>query len=104
MREPPFTPPPERASPASLPRRDFLAVDRTRLANERTLLAYIRTALAFLIAGATALHFLVERWARIAGWSALSLGVLFLFLGGWSFLRFNRRIRQAIRREQLPGE
>lgn len=29
--------------------RDYLALDRTKLANERTFLAYIRTALAIII-------------------------------------------------------
>lgn len=31
--------------------RDFLAIDRTRLANQRTLLAYFRTALILLVTG-----------------------------------------------------
>ena len=33
--------------------REYLAIERTKLANERTLLTYIRTGLYFLVAGST---------------------------------------------------
>ncbi len=38
--------------------RDYLAADRTALANERTFLAYVRTALAIAAAGGSLIHFL----------------------------------------------
>ena len=36
---------------------DYLAVDRTIMANERTLLAYIRTSVGLLIAGLALIRF-----------------------------------------------
>ncbi|MBF0209128.1 MAG: DUF202 domain-containing protein, partial [Oligoflexia bacterium] len=42
--------------------RDWLAIDRTILANKRTLLAYIRTSMAFFISGITAVHFVEMSW------------------------------------------
>jgi len=33
--------------------REYLAIERTKMANQRTLLTYIRTGLYFLIAGST---------------------------------------------------
>jgi uncharacterized membrane protein YidH (DUF202 family) len=44
--------------------REYLAIERTRLANETTLLAYIRTGLYFLVAGSTLGHLIAsEFWA-----------------------------------------
>lgn len=37
--------------------RDYLAVDRTLLANESALLSYTRTSLTMLVAGVTLTHF-----------------------------------------------
>lgn len=52
--------------------RDWLAVDRTIMANERTLLAYIRTALAGVIVGGSLLKFFDS---SVTKWS----GIVFLF-------------------------
>ncbi|MDN5354153.1 MAG: putative rane protein [Candidatus Cloacimonadota bacterium] len=38
---------------AELTLRDFLAIDRTKLANSRTVLAYIRTALMMVVSAIT---------------------------------------------------
>jgi putative membrane protein len=66
--------------------RDFLALERTRLANERTLFSYIRTSL-YLLLGGIAL-FQLQGFERIKwlGYVSLALSVIFLFIG---IIRFN---------------
>ncbi len=59
--------------------RDYLARQRTTLANERTLLSYIRTSLYFLVSG-TAL-FEVNKLAHVSQLGYLAFGLSFAFLG-----------------------
>jgi putative membrane protein len=47
--------------------RDYLALDRTSMANERTLLAYIRTALALVVVGGSLLKFFDDVMLDIIG-------------------------------------
>jgi putative membrane protein len=62
--------------PEELTLRDYLAIDRTRLANERTLLAYLRSAVALLLAGLSILHFWPRGWFGAVGWACLPSGLL----------------------------
>lgn len=66
--------------------RDFLALERTRLANERTLFSYIRTSL-YLFLGGIAL-FQITGFERIKwlGYVSLSFSVIILIIG---IFRFN---------------
>ncbi len=67
--------------------RDYLAVDRTKLANERTFLAYIRTSLTLIVAGGTGLHFF-RHWAmQVLGCSLVLLGAFGFVFG---FLNFKK--------------
>jgi len=75
--------------------RDFLARQRTKLANDRTLLAYIRTSLYFLVS-ATALV-KVDELDNIKGLGYLSFlisGVL-LFIGALSYIKVHKRLRKG---------
>jgi putative membrane protein len=59
--------------------RDYLAIDRTLLANESSLLAYIRTSLTMLVAGVTLPHVFPSSSMTALGWSlVLSAGALIL--------------------------
>lgn len=66
--------------------RDFLALERTRLANERTLFSYIRTSL-YLFLGGIAL-FQITGFERIKwlGYVSLALSIIILIIG---IFRFN---------------
>ena len=76
--------------------RDYLARDRTALANERTLLSYIRTAIALLAAGGTLLKFFPEsRSLMWLGAVLLVCGVFTCVLGTWRFVVVARRLRKA---------
>lgn len=65
--------------------RDYLAADRTVLANERTFMAFIRTAIALAAAGGSLIQFF-DSVATTAG------GVIFLILAvatlGWGLQRY----------------
>lgn len=61
--------------------RDWLALDRTVLANERTFLAYTRTALTLILAGLTFIRFFgPDIWATI-GYISLIIGTLLWLTG-----------------------
>lgn len=65
--------------------RDYLAADRTAMANERLLLAYIRTALATIGAGAAILHFQNGPWSKIAGSILAASGIIIGSIGLYRF-------------------
>jgi putative membrane protein len=47
--------------------RDYLAIDRTLLANERSFLAYVRTAFTLFIAAVSIIKFFDVPYARMVG-------------------------------------
>lgn len=75
--------------------REFLALERTRLANERTLLTYIRTGLYFLVAGSTLGYLVDSPFWNIFGWPLVAVGVLIPVLGLVRFMRVARKIEES---------
>ncbi|MBI2287499.1 MAG: DUF202 domain-containing protein [Chloroflexi bacterium] len=73
--------------------RDYLAADRTSLANERTLLSYIRTSVALAAAGGSLIHFLTSLVADIGGGLLLALAAGILGVGFQRFLWYKRRLK-----------
>ena len=61
--------------------RDYLAVDRTIMANESAFLSYIRTALTIVVAGASVLHFFNGITTTIIAWVLFTFAAL-LFVHG----------------------
>lgn len=60
--------------------RDYLALERTRLANERTLFAYIRTSLYLLTAGLGIFEIESIQHLRMLAWVCVVVSaVLFVF-------------------------
>lgn len=83
--------------------RDYLAMERTRLASERTFMAYIRTSLFLLTGGLTLLQF--ERFKHLdwLGYLAIALCTLLLIIGVNRYFRLNSRLRiyyDQIKQEQ----
>lgn len=74
--------------------RDFLALERTRLANERTLFSYIRTSL-YLFLGGIAL-FQITGFERIKwlGYVSLSLSVIILIIGIFRFNHLKYKLKK----------
>jgi putative membrane protein len=61
--------------------RDYLALDRTVLANERTLLSYFRLALGFVSAGVGVAGILGFLWATVLGYIFIGIGLIVLVIG-----------------------
>ncbi|WP_226389645.1 DUF202 domain-containing protein [Penaeicola halotolerans] len=59
--------------------RDYLALERTRLANERTLLSYIRTALYLLVGGLALIQ--IEGFENVK-W----IGIVCFVASAWTFV------------------
>lgn len=75
--------------------RDYLARQRTALANDRTLLSYIRTSLYFLVSG-TAL-FEVNNLSHISnlGYLAFGLSITFLGIGVFSYFKVKQKLKKG---------
>ncbi|GAB1857072.1 DUF202 domain-containing protein [Flavobacteriaceae bacterium MHTCC 0001] len=74
--------------------RDYLAIERTRLANERTLLSYIRSSL-YLLLGSIA-FFQLKDFPNFKYLALVSLvfSVLFFVIGVYRFLTLKRSLKQ----------
>jgi putative membrane protein len=75
--------------------REYLAIERTRLANETTLLAYIRTGLYFLVAGSTLGHLVQSTFWNIVGTPLIFIGLIIVLLGFLRYLRLRRAIETS---------
>ncbi|MBF0207558.1 MAG: DUF202 domain-containing protein [Oligoflexia bacterium] len=73
--------------------RDWLAIDRTILANKRTLLAYIRTSMAFFISGITAVHFVETSWIKILGIIFVAISIIIFVFGFYEFYKYRNVIQ-----------
>lgn len=87
--------------------RDYLAADRTALANERLLLSYVRTALATTGAGAALLHFQAGPWSVAMG-GILAIGGIAICALGLHRFRTTRKtlglLRETSHPKALPRE
>jgi putative membrane protein len=68
--------------------RDYLAVDRTMMANETSFMSYVRTSLTMIAAGATMIKFFSEPTMQALGWA-------FIVIGGWIAIHGYQRFRQV---------
>jgi putative membrane protein len=75
--------------------REYLAVERTKLANETTLLAYIRTGLYFLVAGSTLGHLVESAFWNIVGTPLSVIGLLIMLLVLVRYFRLRRAIESS---------
>lgn len=74
--------------------RDYLAIERTRLANERTLLSYIRSSL-YLLLGAIA-FFQLKEFSDFKYLALISLvfSAIFLIVGIYRFALLKRSLKK----------
>jgi putative membrane protein len=78
--------------------RDFLALERTKLANERTLFAYIRTSLYLILAGIAFLQLKDFDNIKWLGFISLILSVVLLIIGIWKYYRLNQQLKEFYRK------
>lgn len=76
---------------------DFLAVERTRLANQRTLLAYVRTSLASLLLGLGVIKFYPHKYTFILGGLAIACSAVIFVVGVIQFWRTQIKLSQSIK-------
>ncbi|MEO0232592.1 MAG: DUF202 domain-containing protein [candidate division WOR-3 bacterium] len=76
--------------------REYLAFQRTIMANERTLLAYIRTSLAFFIVGCSLIKFFNLTITFILGLLFIFLSILILLIGFLRYKIFKSKMKNAL--------
>lgn len=75
--------------------RDFLARQRTALANDRTLLSYIRTSLYFLVSGTALVKVEDLENVKEFGYLSFMICVLLLILGIYNYFKIKRRLKKG---------
>jgi len=85
--------------------RDYLALERTKLANERTLLSYIRSALYLLLGGIAIIQLEGFESIRFLGHFSLGLTVFLVVVGVYRFRSLNRKLRGFYQQiEEVTGK
>lgn len=75
-------------------RTDWLALERTRLANERTFLAYFRTFIVVFASGLTIIKIQMLHNILNLGYTFLGASFLLLLIGVLRFFLVRRRIKK----------
>lgn len=73
-------------------RTDFLALERTKLANERTFLAYFRTFVVFVSSGIVILKVDALENLMILGYASIAMAILLLIIGIVRFIYVKKRM------------
>jgi inner membrane protein YidH len=81
--------------------RDWLALDRTVLANKRTFLAYGRTSIALIALGIAFVKLIGHRFFETAGFSLMGFGVAVFGIGLREFLLNAARFKQLAAKERF---
>lgn len=74
--------------------RDYLAIERTRLANERTLLSYIRSSLYLLLGGIAFFQLEIFPNFRFLAYISLFFSVLFFVIGIYRFSLLKKSLKK----------
>lgn len=77
--------------------RDFLALERTKLANERTLLTYTRTSLYLLLAGIAILQLQGFDSIKWIGFLSIVLSILLIMIGVVRFYHLKSSLKKHYR-------
>ncbi|WP_111669653.1 DUF202 domain-containing protein [Algoriphagus litoralis] len=75
--------------------RDYLARQRTSLANDRTLLSFIRTSLYFLVSGTALFEVNKLSHVRQLGYLAFGLSFAFLLVGFISYFKVKKKLKKG---------
>ncbi len=73
--------------------RDYLALERTKMANERTLLSYIRSSLYLLLGGIGIIQLDGFEGIHFLGYIALGLTVLLVLIGVYRFNLLKKNLK-----------
>ena len=81
--------------------RDWLALDRTVLANKRTFLAYGRTAMALFALGIAFVRLIQHQFFEVSGFVLMTIGVVVFIVGTREFLANAARYKLLIEKEKF---
>ncbi|MEN6455227.1 MAG: DUF202 domain-containing protein [Prolixibacteraceae bacterium] len=85
--------------------RDYLAIERTRLANERTLLSYTRTSLYLLLGAIAFLRLEGLDKIKWLAYPSFILSILSLVIGIIKYYRLKNRLNNTtMKGKDYPGE
>jgi len=76
--------------------RDYLAIDRTKLANQRTILSFIRTSIMILASGITLIKFISkDDLLFYIGEISIIASIILFILGLFNYMKFNKKIKKS---------
>lgn len=78
--------------PNDISRTDFLALERTKLANERTFLAYFRTFVVFVSSGVVILKVDALENLMILGYAFIAMAIVLRSIGIIRFIYVKKRM------------
>ena len=84
--------------------RDYLALDRTILANERTLLAYLRSFIGAFSAGLAMLKLFDSLLTNILGSFFIIISPFFVVIGIVRFVQFSKKLKTLTETEEDKNE
>jgi putative membrane protein len=84
--------------------RDFLALERTKLANERTLLVYTRTSLYLLLAGIAILQLQGFDSIKAVGYLSIGLSVVLIIIGLARFYHLKNSLKRYYQLDTLKSD
>lgn len=84
--------------------RDYLALERTKLANERTLLAYIRSSLYLILGGIAFLQLKDFEGTRWVGYATLGVSIIILLIGIYRYLQIKYRLSEYYHRKNIESQ
>ncbi|MBJ7879638.1 DUF202 domain-containing protein [Gelidibacter salicanalis] len=83
--------------------RDYLAIERTRLANERTLLSYIRSSLYLLLGGIAFFQLKNFQDFRYLALLALVFSAIFFIIGIYRFTLLKKSLKKLYYKFESKG-
>lgn len=90
-------------TPSQLILRDFLALDRTHLANERTLLSYFRSGLTMVIAGVSGYNIFQNIYMKLSGVGFAVGGLSLAAYGIFRYTQMDKRLKKVASPEQIKA-
>ena len=75
--------------------RDYLARQRTALANDRTLLSYIRTSLYFLVSGTALIKVEDLENVKDFGYLSFAISLVILILGFYNYFKIKTKLKKG---------
>lgn len=89
--------------------RDYLALERTKLANERTLLSYIRGSIYLILGGIAFIQLKEFEGLFILGYISIFLSLILLIVGVTRYYQLKARLRRYYSSrnldiDKIPGE